>query len=232
MTIQKVRSKLYNALGDDRMDDALGLLIDHVKKEGEVWEKLCALRTDYNRLKTRILQRTVDLVDADLERNRLSGVVLDFFHDLQADDLRPDGAYSAQLIDNPVLFLTHNTKQNQDVQVFAEMLKFSQVVVRNLMAYTPEDEAYDLVVFDNQDLSPCESREQMERGEVDDIGLMEDRLHLMERYRQKTNYYFIHYGPYSFYPDQYKNRFVQASTRLGLYTRIREVLRFLDAYRM
>lgn len=232
MTIQEVRSKLYNALGDDRMDDALGLLIDHVKKTGAVWERLCVLRADYNRLKTQILQRSIDLADAELERNRLSGVVLDFFHDLQPEDIRPDGTYTAQLIANPILFLTHNTEQNQDVQVFAEMLKFSKVAVRNLMAYTPEDEAYDLVVFDNQDLSRCDTAEQLERGEVDNIGLMEDRLDLMERYREKTNYYFIHYGPYLFYPDQYRNRFVQAETRFGLYTRIREVLRFLDAYRM
>lgn len=232
MIIQEVRSKLYNALGDDRMDDALGLLIDHVKKEGPVWDRLCELRAEYNRLKTRILQRSIDLVDSDLERNRLSGVVLDFFHDLDPDDIRPDGAYTAQLISNPILFLTHNTRQNQDVQVFAEMLKFSRVVVRNLMAYTPENEAYDLIVFDNQDLSRCDSPEQLERGDVDNVGLMENRIDLMERYRQKTNYYFIHYGPFLYYPHQYRNRFLQASTRFGLYTRIREALRFLDAYRI
>jgi len=232
MIIQEVRTKLYNALGDDRMDDALGLLIDHVKKDSTAWEKLYDLRQDYNMLKTRILQRGIDIADAELERNRLSGVIVDFFHDLKQEDIRPDGAYTGQLIGNPILFLTHNTRQNEDIQVFAEMLKFSNVVVRNLMAYTPENEAYDLVVFDNKDLNRCDSREQMEQGKVENVGLLEDRIDLMDRFRQKTTYYFIHYGPYLFYPEEYRERFFQASTRLGLYTRIREALRFLDAYRI
>lgn len=232
MPIQELNNQLLKALGQDHLDDAFGLLLDHVTKEGPHWSQLDQLRDDYNLLKAQILQRNINLADRELESNRLSTALLNYADSLQDEDIRPEGAYSAKLIRNPILILTHHTEQSQEVTVFAKMLKFSQVTVRNLMAYTPTDQAYDLVVFDNTDLPPCASEEAFRQGKIPNMTVLTDRLDLMERYLKQTHYYFIHYGANLFYVEQHRDRMLQATTRFELYTRIRELLRFLEAFQV
>lgn len=167
-----------------------------------------------------------------MESNRLSIALLNFADSLQDRDICFEGAYSAKLLRNPILILTHHTEQNQEVTAFADRLKCSQVTGRNLMAYKPADEARDLVVFDHTDLPPCASEEAYRQGKVANMSLLTDRLDLMERYLKKTHDCYIHYGANLFFVEQHRDRMLRATTRFELYTRIRELLRFLEAYQM
>ena len=229
MQLKELKGQLYEAISANRMDRAFGLLIDDIRHEGPHWEKLQELRKDYNQLKILIIQEAISTADAQIESNRLSGRLLELFNKLAPEDLNPMSAYSSQLITNPILIITHNTEQNLDIEVFAKMMKFSAVEVRNLMSYIPDDQTYDLVVFDNMDLSECPTLDQWKRGAVKNPQLMEDRIDLMQRYLDKTHYYFIHYGPPLFWCDQHHNRMQQANSRFELFGRIFEMLRFLDA---
>jgi len=229
MQLKELKDQLYDAISANRMDRAFGLLIDDLRHEGPYWVKLQSLRKDYNYLKLLIIQRAISTEDAQIEGNRLSGALLDLFHEITPADIDPDGSYSSQLIKNPILIITHSTEQNLDIEVFANMMKFSRVEVRNLMSYTPDDQSYDLVVFDNMDLSPCATLKKWKKGDVKNPQLMEDRIDLMQRFLDKTHYYFIHYGPPLFWCDQHHNRIQQANSRFQLFGCIFEMLRFLDA---
>jgi len=232
MQLKELKNRLYEAISADRMDKAFGLLIDDIHHAGPHWGKLQELRNAYNYLKLLIIQGGIPTEDAQIESNRLSGALLDLFHELTPSDMDPNGSYSSRLIKNPILIITHNTKQNLDIEVFAKMMKFSRVEVRNLMSYIPDDQSYDLVVFDNMDLSACPTLKQWKKGAVKNPQLMEDRIELMQRFLDQTNYFFIHYGPPLFWCEQHHNRLQQANSRFELFGRIQEMLLFLDALRM
>ena len=232
MQLKNLKDQLYEAISANRMDEAFGVLIDDIRHEGPHWEKLRELRRSYNHLKVLIIQEAIYTEDAQIESNRICGDLLDLFHELTPEDLNADSAYSRQLIGNPILIITHNTEQNLDIEVFAKMMKFSRVEVRNLMSYIPDDQSYDLVVFDNMDLSECATLKKWKKGDVQNPQLMEDRMDLMQRYLDKTHYYFIHYGPPLFWCNQHRNRMLQAESRFELFRRIHEMLRFLDALRV
>lgn len=232
MLLTELKEKLYEAISANQMDKAFGLLIDDIHHQGPHWNKLQSLRKDYNHLKLLIIQRAISTEDAQIEGNRLSGALLDLFHELTSADMDPDGSYSSQLIKDPILIITHNPEQNLDIEVFAKMMKFSRVEVRNLMSYIPDDHSYHLVVFDNMDLSECATLKKWKKRDVPNPQLMEDRMDLMQRYLDKTHYYFIHYGPPLFWCNQHRNRMLQADNRFALFRRIDEMLRFLDALRV
>lgn len=232
MTIKELRNLVYEAISQDDMDSAFGYMIDGLKAEGRVWDELEGLRKAYNFLKVRILQKSVLTEDEKIEANRLAGELLDLFPKLSPDDLHKDQTYSMGLISNPILIITHSEAQNLDVQAFGKMLKFSGIEVRNLMSYIPEDGVYDLIIFDNMDLDRCDTEEQWNKGAVKHRQHMQDRIHLMERYLEKTHYYFIHYGPPLFWCAQHHNRIQQADNRLELFGSIHEMLRFLNAFKV
>jgi len=232
MQLKELKDQLYEALSANRMDKAFGLMIDDIRHEGPHWDKLQRLRKTYNHLKVLIIQEAISTEDAQIESNRICGDLLELFNELRIEDMNSDGAYSAHLITNPILIITHNTEQNLDIEVFAKMMKFNRVEVRNLMSYIPDDQAYDLIVFDNMDLSACPTLDQWKKGRVENPQLMEDRMDLMQRYLDKTHYYFVHYGPPLFWCDQHHNRMMQADSRFDLFRRIHEMLRFLDALRV
>ena len=112
-------------------------------------------------------------------------------------------------------------------------MNFSNISVCGIEEFQKIDyEPFDLVIFDNRDIPPCFSKNKLEELDNEIKSLVLQRIEIMESVVKNSSKFIIHYGDFFYWINLNRERIQAANSQFSLYARTKEVIEFVNTYRI
>lgn len=225
--------------------EAIDSMVVTVKNENKL-DSLLLLSSRKSELGRQEIAGTLTIDEQNVERNKISKAVISLIGDLLEDDLVIDKTtqnkapapivehFVQEIIIVPssleeetdksihdrILILCNNEQSMDEMSVFARSLNFTNVTIRVAKAFENADD-FNLIIFDAHHIEdPSRAR-----------GADADHLDLLDKYLAR-HYFMVWYGNHYEGLNKYREFCHAANSRFSLYGRIREMLDYLNHFRL
>ncbi len=192
--------------------------------------KLEGLKNRYNQLQHDHLQERIDWAEYTAGRQALGEAIKELFRSATSPSVEKQDEKTDKQILTPILVITHHKRQLPILNDFFQKFNFSRVDVYTWPIPVGLDR-YKIVVFDNSDLMG-------ERNAEASVLKMEQRQKRADREAQmafclnESACYLLHYGNELSWVSGERARTHAANSKFALYARLKEMIDFMEAYRV
>lgn len=185
----------------------------------------------FNDIADRKMAGTMSEDNYSIEMNQLSNAILHFIGNLSTGDLKDEYNATYTEVSNPVLVVTTTKSRALEMETFMKQLNFTNSEVTHDLSGVTYGK-FDLVIFDNRDLPACPNEQILENLPVPEKDIMIKRLQSMNKFILETSLFIIHFGEYFFWVNKHRQRVHAANSRFSLFARTKEMLDFINTYRV
>lgn len=236
MNLQAFKDQLRELVEENKLKEAFEVfkaganMADSVKKNA-----FTNLRRQYNELSLAFMVNgSIGWDTYTQQMSKISSGFLQLVDLIEAEELGAPTAAAHAPIANPLLLVGHSPESEQRIRELYLALHFTevQVVSTGLMEQKMNLDPYDLLVFDNTDLPVCRNEHQLDQLSQAQQQLIRDRIAVMQAVIDHSSKFIVHYGDILFWVNQHRNRVHAGNSPFALYARTREVLEFINTYRV
>ena len=156
--------------------------------------------------------------------------LLHFVETLEQLDLDSNDIVGYKEVKNPILVLTINERV-EDLHTFFMQLNFVNVIVKPI-GWEINIDRFDLIVFDNQDLGICKDEKDLSVLSEEKQTLIKGRIQRMDNVVKNSNKFIIHFGGMFYWVGKNRKRVHAANSQFSLYARTKELVDFINTYRV
>ncbi len=231
MELEKLTEQLFGLYQNTKYKQVFATLKRELNIKTKKMITFSLLQNRFNGNSDEQMAGTISRKKANRIRNEIGVDLLSFIQSLDPTDIGSEIAYPHVEITNPILIFTKK-KEVENVNEFFLQLNFINVEVKPL---TSEDyllDDFDLIIFDNQDLPVCRNESQLDNFDAKVQKLITDRIEQMESILQQSSKFLIHFGDILFWINKNRNRVQAANSKFSLHARTKEVIDFINTYRV
>lgn len=217
-----------NSVSIDRLVKRLGEVLDN---EGEKYSTFLSLKKKYNLLQDKIMADVVIESEINEEKSLISESILTFTKSLQQSDLSPKVIHRHKALTNQILILTQK-KEVEYVRDFFHRLNFTNIKVKAQHKNLNRLDNFDLIIFDNRDLPNCPKQADLYNLNKKEQELILNRISKMELVLKESSKFVIHLGGFLYWVNFNRNRVHAANSKFALYARTKELIEFINTYRV
>lgn len=201
--IIEIKQKIASHL----IEEALTQLGKYIIQDSESHDKLTLMQSAYNGLMDESFMGFITHTERSAKLAQIADNILRFMRGLDSNDI---GEQKEKKKKEPyLLIICPNETQKEEMVDFFSIHKFPKFDVVVSQIYL-ENDPYDLIIFDNRDLSK----------EIHDP--------LMQEFIDHTKKFMIHFGGYSDLVSQQRARMHSANSIFALHARVKEMLAFIN----
>lgn len=232
MDIGQFKRELGALYAENKVKSVFGLLKEKLSQASEKYITFLAISQRFNQLQDERMAGMIDYQAANMTANNIGLNLLHFIRTLTAADIQSVPKKVHQELPNELLLLTEN-EYPEKIANFFKQLNIPNVTVRktNLLE-TLDVSKYDIVIFDNRDLAVCFNQQALKTMSLEAKTMIEDRIAKMEFLIQHSVKFMIHYGNQLFWINGHRERVQAANSQFSLYARTKEVIEFINTYRV
>lgn len=232
MEIQQFKTKLLDLFEQNRLKKVFSLLKAALSREGSAYLHFAPLARRFNDLLDQQMAHTLSREAENVEFNKISTSLLQFIQQLKATDFEQQYTSVHTEISNPIVIFTPQPAIAA-VQSFFDQLQFSKAfVLPNTTTTWSQEQEPDVVVFDNRDLPQCFTQKTLTSLPSEDQQKIEQRIQQMELLLATTSKFLVHYGNHLYWINDHRDRVQSANSQFSLYARTKEVMEFINTYRI
>lgn len=165
------------------------------------------------------------------EYNEIAGAVLNFVSTLDSSNLYRDANYAIDGISNKILVLSKEEKK-EELSKFFRKVYFDNVTIEDYESTDYYLDGFDLIVFDNRDLPFCFNKNTYNNLSNEKQDLIQNRIRIMEQALEKSSRLIIHFGEFLYWINSHRDRVQAANSKFSLHARTKEVIEFINTYRV
>lgn len=230
MEVSKLQKKLHDLYEDNKIKNVFSTLKAELDAEGERISIFRNLKRRYNKITDQKMADTIDRGAYNLEMNQVLEALSSFIESLKTSDLGSKVEPSHAEISNQILVFTKE-QEVENVSEFFRQLNFVNVKVKQ-NGEEVELSEFDLIVFDNSDLPVCYNRKSFAELEAEQRIIVEKRMEEMDFIINESSKFIIHFGGILFWVNAHRDRVQAANSKFSLYARTKEVIDFINTYRV
>jgi hypothetical protein len=242
MKLKDLKQNIKVLLEEGKIKKGFKLIKKVLNRESNNYSKFNSLRAQFNLIQDKNMSNSINLDTYDAELEKIGKLLWTFTESLNEADLETVHEFVHHEISNKILVLTTKT-QIKSVKFFFKQLSFVNVHIKPMGAFSSIMlDKYDLIIFDNKDLKPCYKKSDLtdkvasdERKYImptEERYAIKDRIDKMEKVIKETTRFIIHYGEHLFWINSNRERIQAANSKFSLYARTREVIEFINTYRV
>ena len=206
-------------------------MLETVKEESDKYYDLVGLSQRYNEVNNVKNSGRISFEAAEIATNKIGSALREFIREIEVADFKEGTIEKTELITNPILVLTTNTTEQKYLAAFFKETDFANVQV-HLMDDPPAILGYDLLIFDNRDLAECPKDFLLGKLKDTEQALILERIAFMDTMKAKTTCFFIHFGEFLYWVKDNRELFHAANSKFSLFARTKEMLSFINTYRV
>ncbi len=231
MKVQEFQQALFDLIESSRLERALKELKENLRTDIELWVYSLSLSREYNKLLDRYYSGLLSYSEMSISETRITEALIRLIGKISVGDLKDTPmVHPPQGIANPILVVSRN-EEKDELSDFFQKLGFSSVSF-GAGDLLKDQEDVDLVIFDNRDLQDCRTKDDLTKIPVEERQKIEQREEMMQSLIEKTPRLLLHYGGQSYIVSKNRNRVYAANSSFSLYARTKEIIDFINAYRV
>lgn len=231
MESKELVKKLYELLEDNRHKQVFTVLKKEVADESNKRKGLSLLLRRYNEYNDNKVANTISVKKANLELSRITSVLSGFIESLKESDLGASIVLAHQEIVNKILVFTEENEIVNTREFFLQ-LNFVNVEVKEYSDSNYLLTDFDLIVFNNQDLKSCPKQAMLKELKEEEQKNILNRVSKMDSILKESVKSIIHFGGFLYWVNFNRNRVHAANSKFSLYARTKEVIEFINTYRV
>lgn len=231
MKINTFKKNLTNLFSENKIKAVLKILKKELNENTDSYMEYIQIRRRYNALSDQQMAALIADEAAMTELNKIGAAILQFIQKMKAEDLKNNMVASLSQIANPILLITNDAQKLSSLKNFMEQLNFSSVKVTH-SSDIPEEGSYDLVIIDNRHFPACPNEKILSQMAPEPQKEIRQSLELMDKLIRNTSLFIIHFGEYLYWINQHRERIHAANSQFSLYARTKEMLDFINTYRV
>lgn len=199
---------------------------------------LIQISRQYNSLLDTKMLDTLEFEEFTRNENKIGGNLGSLISSLNQSDFIPNPnkmldeiIYENDDITNPILILTQSEKM-QNIKAFFQQLNFRNVETKEYSNKEYSVNDYDLIIFDNQDLPYCNPEKMFHSMDEKNQILVKDRIRNMEYVKNNGSKSIIHFGEFLFWVGANRDIVQAANSKFTLHARAKEMIEFINTYRV
>ncbi len=232
MELDLLKAELQDLFEENKIKSCFYLLKARLKRVSERYDTFIKIKRRFNALLDQKIHDTIDFHSRNIETNKIGESLLYLIETLEEIDLATEQQSTHTEIANPIaVFTAQDTIE--EVTEFFNLLNFKKVSVFRTEDFsdTKYDE-FDLIVFDNKDLPPCFSKKSLAELDLETKEQILNRVKKMNDVINDSAKVIIHYGEQLYWINAHRDRVQAANSKFSLYARIKEVIEFINTYRV
>ena len=203
-------------------------LLQHLLESNTHQKALSALKTEYNQLQDEHLKELIEW-EAYVERRQgIINELTQLSRHFQLTDTGELGSWGKHV--TPILAITFDPKEIEKLEDFFAKFAFTQVDVRTWNE-NPGFDNYKIIVFDNTDLMD-EQEAERSNLRISQENKRSDRIIQMDYCVSRSACFILHYGNQFSWVNENRARAHAANSKFALYARLKELVDFIEAYRV
>lgn len=232
MDIGIFKRELEDLYAGNKVKSIFGLLKDKLGRTSEKYPAFLAISQRFNQLQDERMSGRIDYQTANITANNIGLSLLHFIRTLTKVDIQTVPKMVHQELPNQLLILTEN-EQPEKIADFFKQLNLPNITVhKTSLLETLEFNKYDVIIFDNRDLVVCFNQQVLNGVLPAAKTIIEDRINKMEFLIQHSTKFIVHYGNQLFWINGHRERVQAANSQFSLYARTKEVIEFINTYRV
>ena len=231
MTITTRKKEWLSLCAQSKIKQLLKEMLQALNVESEQYTVLIALSQRYNAVKNKKMLGEISVPEEEVAMNKIGAALTGFIQEIEAEDLEESDIKPTKLIANPILVLTTNKTEQKYLAAFFKETDFAKVEV-HLMDNPPAILGYDLIIFDNRDLAECPKDFLLANLKAAEQALILERIAFMDALKAKTTCFFIHFGEFLYWVKDNRELVHAANSKFSLFARTKEMLSFINTYRV
>ncbi|MCB0650812.1 MAG: hypothetical protein KDC85_06015 [Saprospiraceae bacterium] len=231
MNIDTLKRDLKNLFSENKIKTIIENLKEVLIRDSDLHSEFLQICRRYNEVYDRKMAALIEDTTANLELNKVGESILYLIDKMTQEDIKSVSKLSHQEITNPILLITNDPAKGQKLKAFLHQLNFTIVDIFT-SAEDLENKTYDLAIIDNRHLAYCPNAKVLSEMEASKKQAIEERIKLMEQLIRDTSLFMIHFGEYFFWITDHRERIHAANSQFSLYGRTKEMLEFINTYRV
>lgn len=231
MEILELKEKLQDQLSGNELRKVLDTLKEILKSGTDTHNNFILLRRRFNDMMDKRQTNTISFDNEQIESNKIAIALLDCIQLLEQKDLKSTSVSGHKDINAPLLVLT----DKEYLQSITDLFKSLRLTNTSVLSFNEDNiqyEGYDLIIFNNTDLPFCPSADALNKMELTLKQKIDNRTALMKHVLDNTPRFLIHFGDLLFWLNNHRDRIHAANSKFSLYARIKEMLDYIDTYRV
>lgn len=232
MELKILKEKIQDLFEANKIKRSLSLLKQELSRESEKYSDYISIRRRFNEVQDDKMADTIDFSTANTALNKIGQALLNFINTLEEVDLETKKQFLHQEISNSILVFTEY-ESPEKLKDFFNQLNFKDVsVYRTIDFEEVRYNEFDLIIFDNRDLPTCYSKKDVEKLDPEIQKQIHDRIAQMDLIIKESSKFLIHYGNILYWINSNRERVQAANSKFSLYARTKEVIEFINTYRI
>lgn len=231
MHIQSFKEKLQDLLAENRLALVLRTLKKEIKLDSDLYSEFIQVKYRYNSIQDDLRAGVVTYENSKIQEAQIVSSISRFIQKLTTDDLKELTKTSENGIENPILIIATPDKIKELTDFFRK-LQFANFTVTGTLPNKEFLLGFDLIIFDNTDLKSSFKEIDLEKFQPTEKNKIKERETQMLQVIQDTPRFLLHFGEHSYIVSNHRDRIHAANSLFALYARTKEVLDFINAYRV
>jgi len=232
MELENLKEKLQDLFEANKIKESLLLLKQELSRNSGKYSIFILIMRRFNDIQDQKMANTIDSNSYNIEANKIGGAFLNFIGTLDETDLETMNHFVHKKVGNQIAVFTEN-ESSEKVEDFFHQLNFRNVSVFRANNFdNVEYTNFDLLIFDNRDLPPCFSKNKLDEFEDAIKARILGRIEKMDSVIRDSSKFLIHYGDFLFWINSNRERVQAANSQFSLYSRTKEVIEFINTYRV
>ncbi len=232
MELKSLKEKLQDLFESNKIKSSLSLLKQELSRESEKYSIFLSIGRRFNQVQDQKMANTIDFNNANIELNKIGESLLNFIGTLKEVDLESENQFIHKEVSNHIAVFTEY-EALEKVEDFFNQLNFRNISVFRVNDFeNVKDDEFDLIIFDNRDLPPCFSEKKLDELNKDVQQQISNRIQKMNILIKESSKFLIHYGDFLYWINFNRERVQAANSKFSLYARTKEVIEFINTYRI
>lgn len=235
--MKKNLKKQINALiAENKLRSAFELIRDTLEQRGMDYAVFSILSRQYNDNHSLFLRGVIDYEAYSRSNNRICDALFELLEHVDESHLNTDPKdhdYEYAEVKELITVFAANSERIEQLIHFFSILRFKNIryfLFKEKMEDKLDFDFDELIIFDNTDL-PTDDGNLSDRQKKE----IQFRTQLMDEFLENCPAsYFLHFGPTIHWLNDTKKRLrvSAANSPITLYARIKEIIQFMNAYRV
>lgn len=231
MKLEELKKQLQAHFSNNRIKSVLDLMEENLSIESDIYDDFLLIRQRYNHYQDEKMAEVVEYSQGDVFLNKITKSILHLIRKLAPSDLSVKKNKILNEIKNPILLISSPDLTIPSLEDFMISLNFTNVTIKDSIALEERNQ-FDLIILDNRHLPSCFRKDDFDKLEENLKSRVESRIKLMEAIIHETPLFMIHFGEQLFWINSFRKRIHAANSQFSLFARTKEMLDFINTYRV
>ena len=229
MKIEELKNTLKELFANNRIKQVLNLLKQELDDNSEYYDSFLMNCNRFNAIQEQLMINVISHENANVDKAKINSAILQIINSLQQIDLKQNNKLSHKEVSNPILVVTSSNSNFDIIKDFFLQLNFVNISVQSFEQINNTNE-FDLIILDNRGLPACPNHSVLEKFQEKEV--YEFRIQKMNEFIKNTTKFFIYWGEYLFWVNENRERVHAANSKFALYARIKEMLDFINTFKV